>query len=749
MRIAAVFAIGLVAARVLAAVPVTEKSPATDTYHGTQVADDYRWLEDWSNEKVKAWSAAQDKEARAFLAKLPHIDAVRARVTEIMSVSNPSYGGIQLTTGGKALLAMKRQPPKQQSMLVAWDDPAKLLQLAADGDPSAGERVVLDPNALDAKSLTSIDWYRPSPDGKLVAISLSKAGSESGDVSVFEIATGKRVFETIPRVNGGTAGGSLAWAPDSKSFFYTRYPRGTERPPEDMDVYMQVYFHALGTPTESDKYEMGKDLPRIAEIQLEALESRDSSSAMNGTLLASVQKGDGGEFEHFLRAPSGEWRKITEYDDRVVQATFGPDDALYLISRKDALRGRLLRLALATPDIHQAKVIVAQGKDALVSEFENANNLVVTDSLIYAVYQLGGPSEIRVFDHEGKARTAPSQLPVGSVGGLSSIGGDQILFSNTSFTTPPAHFRFGPQTWAANAMHPGPGDVQWPTTKTALATKSPVDFAAFETIRDFATSKDGTRVPINIIRKRALALDGSHPCVVTGYGGFGVNREPSFNASSMVLLEQGVVLVNTNLRGGGEFGEDWHRQGMLTRKQNVFDDFAAACQYMIDHKYTTSARLAIQGGSNGGLLMGAMITQHPELFRAVVSHVGIYDMLRVELSSNGAFNVTEYGTVKDADQFKALRAYSPYHNVKDNAAFPAVLFLTGANDPRVDPMQSRKMTARLQAATTSDPATSPILLRTSMDSGHGGGTPLKARIEELTDVDAFLLWALGVEYQSK
>jgi prolyl oligopeptidase len=253
---------------------------------------------------------------------------------------------------------------------------------------------------------------------------------------------------------------------------------------------------------------------------------------------------------------------------------------------------------------------------------------------------------------------------------------------------------------------------------------------------------------VNIILKKGTKLDGSNPCLVSGYGGFGINTEPRFRSGSMVLLEQGFVLAIANIRGGGEFGDEWHHQGNLTHKQNCFDDFAAACRHMIDAGYTSPSRLAIEGGSNGGLLMGAALTQHPDLMRAVISHVGIYDMLRVELSSNGAFNITEYGTVKDPDQFKALYAYSPYHNVKDGTPYPAVLFLTGANDPRVDPMQSRKMTARLQAATAGDPAKSPILLRTSMDSGHGGGTPLSEQIAQTVDGDAFLFRMLEVPYKA-
>ncbi|MGE3806237.1 MAG: prolyl oligopeptidase family serine peptidase, partial [Gemmataceae bacterium] len=353
-----------------------------------------------------------------------------------------------------------------------------------------------------------------------------------------------------------------------------------------------------------------------------------------------------------------------------------------------------------------------------------------TASRLYVEYQLGGPSEIRVFDLAGKPQPGPKQLDVSAVGGLTPVGGDDILFSNASFIAPPAWYSFDPKTGK--------------TSKTSLVSTSPVSFDDAKVVREFAVSKDGTKVPVNIIMPKGLKLDGSNPCVVNGYGGYGVSLEPRFRATTRILLDQGVIYAVANLRGGGEYGAEWHRQGNLTRKQNVFDDFAGVLQHMIKRNYTKPDKLGIIGGSNGGLLMGATLVQHPELIKCVVSYVGIYDMLRVELSPNGAFNVTEFGTVKNKDQFEALLAYSPYHNVKDGTAYPAVLFLTGANDPRVDPMQSRKMTARLQAATAGK---APILLRTSLDSGHGGGTPLAEQIAQAVDVYAFLFKELGVEYK--
>ncbi len=692
--------------------PETNKQRVTDTYHGVEVADDYRWLEDWNDQRVRESSDAQNAHAREFLDRLPHVAAIRARVTEIMAAKTVGYSSLAYR-GGK-LFAIKRQPPKQQPFLIV---------MSSADEPDAA-RVLVDPNEMDAAATTSIDWHEPSPDGKLVAVSLSRGGDESGDVHIFETATGREVFEVIPRVNTGTAGGDLVWMPDSSGFFYTRHPREGERPAEDLNFYQQVYFHRLGTPTKADRYELGRDFPRIAEIQFEIHEP-------TGTLLATVQNGDGGQFALYLRSPDGQWRKFSDFEDKVVQATFGPHDDLLLISREDAPRGKVVRVPVSKADLSSAETIIPEGPDTVVTSFyRNPPSVLATSNLLYVLYQMGGPSELRVFDHAGKQLAGPKQLSHSAVGGLTRLEGDDVLFSNTSFLEPPAFYRFDART----------GETQ----KTALATHSPVDFSGMKVVREFATSKDGTKVPVNIIMPAGAKRDGSNPAVVTGYGGYGSNVTPSFNAAKYVLLEQGVIYAVANLRGGGEYGEPWHRQGNLTNKQNVFDDFAAVLEHLIARGYTSPSKLAIEGGSNGGLLMGATVTQHSELLRAVVSHVGIYDMLRVELSPNGTFNIVEFGTVENPDHFRAMHAYSPYHRVENGARYPAVLFLTGANDPRVDPMQSRKMTARLQTASASG---EPILLRTSSNSGHGAGTALSERIEQTVDVYAFLFERLGIEYR--
>jgi prolyl oligopeptidase len=371
----------------------------------------------------------------------------------------------------------------------------------------------------------------------------------------------------------------------------------------------------------------------------------------------------------------------------------------------------------------KATVVVPEGEGAIEHFAPSASRLWVIDLL-------GGPSRLRSFPLGGGAPATIAVPPVSTVQALTVLDGDEILFNAASYIDPPAWY----------ALSPGAAAPR----RTSLVVKSPADYSAYEVVRETATSKDGTPIPINIVRKKGLKLDGNNPTLLTGYGGFGVSLTPRYNPRLLVFLEQGGVWALANLRGGGELGDAWHKAGMLTKKQNVFDDFIAAAQHLIDARYTSAKRLAIEGGSNGGLLMGAVVTQRPELFRAVVAHAGVYDMLRSESSPNGVFITTEFGTVKDAEQFRALYAYSPYHHVKDGAAYPAMLFTAGDNDPRVDPAHSRKMVARLQAATAS---TQPIFLRTNAATGHGMGSALSETIAEQADVYAFLFAQLGITYR--
>jgi len=693
--------------------PATPKRPVIDEYQGVKVTDDYRWLENWDDPAVKQWSAAENARTREYFDQLAARPLIRERLKQLAAGESAAYSDLQFRGG--TLFAIRYQPPQQQPTLVA---------LRSADDP-AGAKVIFDPNAVSAKGSLSVDFYVPSLDGKYVAAALSENGSEDSSAHVFEVATGRQLSDVIPRVNFATAGGSLEWKADGSGFYYTRYPQGNERAPEDVNFYQQVYFHKLGAAPQQDTYVIGKDFPRIAEIQLRA-------SADGRWLLAAVANGDGGEVAHYGRDAAGKWTQVTRFEDGIVAAKVGADDELYLLSRKDAPRGQILRLPLTDLNLAHAKVIVPQSSGADSNETARASieNFVPTPGRLYVVDIMGGPSRVRVFDPEGHALAAPPLPPISAIGQVVSIGSGNVLFYTSTYLEPAAWYRFD----AATAK----------TVRTALYETSPVKFDDAEVVRDFATSKDGTRVPVNIIRRKGTRLDGSNPSLLEGYGGYGISSKPYFVGSeSRVWLDQGGVFVFANLRGGAEYGEEWHKAGNLTRKQNVFDDFIACARFLIDQNYTSPARLAILGGSNGGLLMGAAFTQHPALFRAVVSYVGIYDMLRVELDPNGAFNVTEFGTVKDPEQFKALYAYSPYHHVKDGTAYPAILMPTGENDHRVNPMQSRKMTARLQAANRSD---HPILLRTTASAGHGFGTALDEQIEQGADVFGFLFDQLGVRY---
>ena len=692
--------------------PLSAKQAVNDTYHGVSVRDDYRWLEVSGSPAVKSWTDAQNRHTRSHLDGLPERAAIAAQLTALFAKDTPSHSGLVSRPG--RLFALKFQPPKQQRLLVTL----------ASADDLASEKVVFDPNEIEPKGQVTMDWYVPSPDGKLLAVSLSEHGSEEGTLYFYRTDTGERLAEHIARVQYPTGGGSAAWSPDGKTIFYTRYPLAGEKPDADLNFYQQIYCHHVGTPVASDSYAAGRDFPRIAEIDLHT--SRDGR-----WLMARVADGDGGEFAHYIHDLSDpvatSWRQITHFEDGIKQIAFGGDGfSLYLRSVKDAPRGKILRLALDGSQSLQAAALIVPESEAVIEHLTStATHLFVTDLV-------GGPSRIRQFDLSGKN---PGVLALPETSGVDQLlaledrpDDDRVLFRETSYTEPSAWMRYDPA---------GAGSL----TKTALFNTSPVDFSDIEALREFAVSKDGSKIPVNILRRKGTKLDGSNPTLLTGYGGYGISMRPGFNFSERLWFDHGGVVAIANLRGGGEYGEEWHLAGNLTRKQNVFDDFAGCARHLIQRGYTSPEKLAVEGGSNGGLLMGAFLTQHPDMARAVVTHVGIYDMLRVELDPNGAFNITEFGTVKDAGQFRAIHAYSPYHHVSDATVYPAVFFLAGENDGRVNPAHSRKMCARLQAASNSQ---RPILIRLSAASGHGMGTALTERIAEKADVLAFLFEQLGM-----
>jgi prolyl oligopeptidase len=672
--------------------------PVTDTYHGVDVTEDYRWLEVASSEETIAWTKAQQQRTRAYFDAIPWRNALRARVDQILKADRTTYR--RLRSGGRTIFALKTQTPRQQPFLVALTDL----------DDPAAECVVVDPDAIDPSGATSIDFFVPSPDGKRVAVSLSEGGTEDGSLYVYDAESGKVVDEPIPHVN--LMGGSVAWRHDGSGFWYTRCadPAGFRQ---------QVWFRELGQAPDRVDLAGGFADERIAENKL-------SASPDGRWLMDRVQKGDGGEWQIFLRSQGddGSWWQVADIPDKCVQAVLGAD-ALYLLSRRDAPHGKVLRLPVTGGATVVGAREIVPASDVVIED------LAVTRDTVWVADIDGGPQQVRAFDTSGRTLPPVEIPPMSSVSShaarLSILGPDQIAWSRESYTEP--------ATWWAAAD----GEAPRPT---ALAATTPVDLSGYEVRREFATSKDGTRVPISVITAPGTPRDGTAPALLTAYGGYGISWVPWFDPELLLWLEQGGVYVVANIRGGGEFGEQWHHAGRLATKQNCFDDFIACADHLQSSGITSRERLAIMGGSNGGLLMGAVLTQRPDIARAVVAAVPVMDSLRVETTTNGRFNTPEFGTVEDPELFAALLAYSPYHNVVDGTAYPAVLLTAGENDTRVDAWHAKKMTARLQEATSSH---RPVLLRLE-STGHLAGS-LDQSVDEATDRHAFLFNELGLGYR--
>lgn len=677
----------------------TPRIPVTTRYHGVDVTEEYRWLEDGSAEDTTSWTKAQQQLTGAYYRSVSWRATLRARVESLLRAERTTYRSLR--SGGSTYFALKEQTPRQQPFLVALTDL----------DDRGTERIVVDPDGIDPSGETTIDWFVPSPDGARLAVSLSEHGTEDGSLHVFDVGSGQVVDEPIPHVN--LMGGSMAWRHDGSGFWYTRCA-------DPVGFRQQVWFREIGGTQDRLDVAAGFADEVIAEHVL-------SASPGGRWLMDRVQKGDGGEWQIFLRsqARGGAWWQLSDLPDKCTDAVLGAD-ALYLLSRRDAPHGKVLRLPL-TED-----VTVAEADEVVPASHLVIEDLAVTEGTLWVADMDGGPQQLRAFDLDGRPLPTPEIAPVSSVSSyfarLSRLGPDLLAWSSESFTEPP--------TWwvAADGRAPRP---------TALTTTTPVDLSGYEVTREFAVSRDGTRVPLNIIAPPGMTRDGTAPALLTAYGGYGISLVPRFDPDALLWLEQGGVLVIANIRGGGEYGEEWHHAGRLAAKQNCFDDFIACADHLHDTGVTTRDRLAIIGGSNGGLLMGAVLTQRPDIARAVVAAVPVMDSLRSETTTNGRFNTTEFGTVDDPETFFALLAYSPYHNVVDGTSYPAVLLTGGENDPRVDAWHAKKMTARLQGATSSGRA---VLLRLE-STGHFSGS-LDQTIDLTTDLHAFLFDQLGLDYQS-
>jgi prolyl oligopeptidase len=684
----------------------TPREPVTTTYHGQEVTEDYRWLEE-DSQRTKEWTAAQNARARAYLDSLPLRESIRERCEAILKAKSTMYA--KPTRGGATYFALRTQPPRQQPLLVA------LSSL----DDRAGERALVDPNALDESGATTIDWYVASPDGALVAVSLSSHGTEDGTLHVYDTDTGELADVAIPRVNSGTAGGSLAWRHDAEGFWYTRHPAPGAVPDEDLGFYQEVWFHRLGDDPAEDSRELAGIFAdnRITENFL-------ASSADGRWVMTRAQNGDGGEWQIFLcsQDDDSDWRLVADSAHGCIRAAFG-GGGLFLLSVKDAPHGKVLRLDPAGGGTAaDAVIVVPEGQVTI-------ENIAATDTLLWIVEIAGGPSGIRSFDHEGHLQPEITLPELCSVNPLVQLGADEVIWAVETFVSP--------RQWWVRA------DADQRARRTALDTVTPVDFTGIEVERVIATSKDGTRVPINLIARAGVPRDGSAPTVLYGYGGYAISMRPFFQPSRLPWLEQGGVFAVANIRGGGEYGQEWHHAGRLGTKQNCFDDFIACADHLVATRVTDRERLGLMGGSNGGLLVGAVLTQRPDIAAAVVCAVPVLDALRSELTPNGAFNVTEFGSVLDPEMFEVLRAYSPYHNIHDGVPYPAVLFTAGEFDPRVNAYHAKKMTARLQATTSSD---QPVLLRME-PGGHGAGASLDQMVGLVTDYFTFFSDRLSARYE--
>ncbi|HEY4184110.1 MAG TPA: prolyl oligopeptidase family serine peptidase [Polyangia bacterium] len=697
-------------------VPASRKDALVETLHGEAIADPYRWLEDETAPEVKAWTAAQTAYTRLALDALPGRVALEKRFWELYEIG--SLGTPVPRPHGPArqrawrYFYTRRDGKQNQPVLYARD--------GRDGT----DRILVDVNALAADGTRSLDWWVPSEDGALVAYGVSADGSEESVLRVRDAVTGADLPDAIDR----TRACSLAWLPDGRGFYYTRYPAPGTVPADEEKYHRHVFLHRLGDDAAHDTlvFGAGRDLKDWPSVMLSpggrflGIEISQGWSKSEVYLIDRQRPRPGKEPAPPIPLAVGE--------EALFDLAELTDDAAYLRTNAGAPRYRLVRVPLGTrtPSGRSGwRELIPEGPHPLEQVTRVGDHWA-------AQFLEDAASRVRLYDREGHPT---SELPLPSLGTVVGMSGhpkgDELFVGFTSFSAPTTVLRQAlPSAPRRSASTP-------PTVWRAIAT--PVAADAFTVTREQATSKDGTTVPLFVVHRRGLIRDAKTPTVLYGYGGFNVNMTPGWAPSIVPFLERGGVYVLAVLRGGGEYGEAWHQAGMGARKQNVFDDFIAAATHLIDTHVTSPARLAIMGRSNGGLLVGAALTQRPDLFRAVICGVPLLDMLRYHRFRIARLWIPEYGSADDDDAFRWLRAYSPYHNVHDGTAYPAVMFSTAASDTRVDPLHARKMTARLQAATS---ARRPVLLRLETHAGHGMGKPLGKVIDQLVDEWSFLDAAL-------
>jgi len=701
--------------------PEAKITTVIDNYHGRQIADPYRWLEDSTSPDTQQFVAAQNAYTRSMLEKIPGRDELRRRIERLLTIGRVTSPRI----GGNNYFYERRDGRQNQAVVYVREGPdGKALQKK--------DRALIDVNALAPDGTIALDWWYPSEDGKYVVFGTSPNGSELSTLQVIETGTGQLLAEKIER----TRAASVAWLPDSSGFYYTRYPSPGDVPSGEEMYNRRVFFHQLGSSGNAEGAQDPLIFPADG-IELAPQHWPNIYLSNDGRwLLVDVSEG-WTKTELYLKhlslkelssiedaaAPQGRFERITTGGNFLYHAEV-LDGQLYITSNEGAPRFRVFKVACAAPERANWQEIIPES-DAVI---EGHAAIIARKLFVHSIKNAS--SQLSLFHLDGKP-VANVAMP--ALGSIFDLGGnwnsESGYFGFVSYAVPPTVFEVS---------------LSGRTTEWARV-ESGIDPARYEVEQLWFNSKERTRVPMFVVNKKGLKRNGHAPTLLSGYGGFNVGRTPFFNRNVMLLLlEQGGVYVDVQLRGGNEFGEDWHRHGMLDKKQNVFDDFIAAAEHLIAEKYTDAGHLAIQGGSNGGLLMGAALTQRPDLFRAVACQVPLLDMLRYQGFQIAKLWIPEYGSSDDPAQFEYLRAYSPYHHVRAGTQYPAVLFMTAESDTRVDPMHAVKMAALLQAEAANGPER-PILLRVDAKAGHGVGKPIAKLVDDAVDVWSFLFWQLGVK----
>jgi prolyl oligopeptidase len=676
--------------------PPARKSDQTDDYHGTRVADPYRWLEDLDTAETQAWVEAENKLTFDYLNAIPQRARIRDRLTKLW---NYERYGTPFKEGGRYFFARNSGLQNQSvyyTVKSLTDEPKELL----------------DPNTLSADGTVALSGMAPSYDGKMLAYSLSSSGSDWQEWKVRDVETGKDLSDHLKWVKFSGA----SWSADNKGFYYSRYDEPKSEALKGTNYFQKLYYHKIGSPQSEDTL--------IYERPDQKEWFFSGGATLDGKYLLIVIS-ESTDVKTRLY-----YKDLTVKDAPVVKLLDDFDAAYNLIDNEgpifwiqtdvDAPRGKVIAIDIRKPERSNWKVLIPEAAETLQG-VSFVNNMFVTN------YLKDAHTQVKIYDKGGKLVREVEFPGLGSAGGFGGRAKDkETFYSFTSFTVPTTVFRY-----------------DMVTGKSTIFREPKVDFnpANYETKQVFYKSKDGTRVPMFITHKKGLKLDGNNPTYLYGYGGFDVSLTPVFSVGDLVWMEMGGVYAQPNLRGGGEYGEEWHKAGMKANKQHVFDDFIAAAEYLIANKYTSTPRLAIGGDSNGGLLIGAVITQRPDLFGAALPGVGVMDMLRFQKFTIGWAWVSDYGSSDNAEDFKIQYAYSPLHNIKAGKSYPPTMVTTADHDDRVWPGHSFKFAATLQEA-QSGPA--PVLIRIETKAGHGAGKPTSKLIEELADRWGFLVRTLGM-----